>query len=209
MQEPTWTCVVAAARAAIGIVADRLYSSPVQTALKPATSASAARAATRRNRSGPRPAAAKTVTPYTNAPLLRHRSRSASAEVRGPFFYKGSDAFLGFFAAEQRLHLLSLVGQAVRQGGFVGGVHRADHGLLRGPGGPAQLRSQAEGFRASLSGRNEAADQSHAVRLVGGDLAAGEHDVQGLAPADQPGQPLGPARAGDETQPGLGQPEAG
>src|SRR6201995_5373674 len=102
MQEPTWTCVVAADRAAIGIVADRLYSSPVQTVLKPAASASAARAAARRNRSGPRPAAAKTVIPYTNAPPWGRLGRSASAEVRGPLLDERSDAFLGFSAAEQR-----------------------------------------------------------------------------------------------------------
>src|ERR1700744_2082614 len=133
MQEPTWTCVVAADRAAIGIVAARLYSSPVQTALKPATSASAARSAARRNRSGPRPAAAKTVTPYTNAPPLGRRNRSA--EVGRPFLDERRDAFLGLFAAEQRLHLVGLVGQPVRQGGFVGRGERADHRPLRGPGG--------------------------------------------------------------------------
>src|ERR1700761_1019962 len=164
MQEPTWTCVVAADRAAIGIVADRLYSSPVQTALKPATSASAARSAARRKRSGPRPAAAKTVTPYTNAPPFGRQIRSA--EVRVPFLQERGDAFPGLVAAEQRLHLLGLVGQAVRQGGVIGGVYRADHRLLRDPGGAAQLRGQAEGFRPGLPSRHQPADQPHAVRLV-------------------------------------------
>ena len=55
----------AIAQYAASRVYERLYSSPVQTAVNPAASASAARAAARRNRSGPRPVAAKTVSPYT------------------------------------------------------------------------------------------------------------------------------------------------
>src|ERR1700744_3218517 len=115
MHEPICICSVAAARAAIGIVAERLYSSPVQIAVNPAASASAARLAARWNRSGPRPVAAKTVSPYTNAPPLGRRNRSA--EVGRPFLDERRDAFLGLFAAEQRLHLVGLVGQPVRQGG--------------------------------------------------------------------------------------------
>src|ERR1700753_1944187 len=143
MHDPTWARVVAAAMAAIGIVADRLYSSPVQIAVKPAASACAASSAARRNRSGPRPGAAETVSPYTNAPPLGRLRRAASADVRGPFLEKRRNTLLGLFAAEQRLHLLGLVGQAVRQGRFVRRIHRTDHGLLRGPGGRAQLRCQA------------------------------------------------------------------
>ena len=45
--------------------------------------------------------------------------------------------------------------------------------------------------------------------LVRAHLAAGEHDVQRAAPADQPREPLGSARAGNEPKLDLGQAEAG
>src|SRR6201994_2174532 len=198
MHDPTWTCSVAAARAAIGIVADRLYSSPVQIAPKLASSAWTARSAARRKRSGPRPLAAKTVSPYTNAPPLG-RLLTGSPEMRRPFLYESGDAFLAFISGEQGLHLL----------GLVGGVYGADHRLLGRQGGPAQLRGQVGGFRLGLPGRCESAEEPDAESFIGADLAAGEHDVQGVAAAHQPRQPLGTACAGDEPEPDFGQPETG
>ena len=98
-------------------------------------------------------------------------------------------------ALEQLLDLFDLVAQSFIDRSVVGGIDGAYHGQLSGCGGRGQLMGQLPGRRpARFPGFGEAVDQPDPERLVGFDLAPGEHDVQRAAAPNQTWQPLGTVR---------------
>src|SRR5439155_13148202 len=110
---------------------------------------------------------------------------------------------------EQRREQLALPGQA---GGQVH-VQPAVDGLL---GRPQRLRrpdrvrrDELHRRRVDVRGGHDPVDQAHRERLGGVDQPAGEDQVLGLGRTDQPGQPLGTARARDDAQVDLGLAELG
>src|SRR4051812_43788926 len=131
MSEPIAIRSVAAPSTAIGIVADRLYSSPVHTAPNPAASARRARSAAARNRRGPRP------------PVKIVRPRSLR-KARRPLPNEPGDALGRFAVREQLLDLLLLEPPSVAQrqverraDGAPGGRHRR---ARQDPQPPGQLQ---------------------------------------------------------------------
>ena len=74
---------------------------------------------------------------------------------------------------------------------------------------PVNCPAQASASSYTASGRDHPVDQADRQRLVGLDEPAGEDQVLGLAGADQPGEPLGAAGAGDDAEQDLGLAEHG
>ena len=84
-------------------------------------------------------------------------------------------------------------------------------GGLRGAEGERRSLGPACGLlerdRVHPVGRDHAVGESDRERLLRADVAAGEDHLPGTCEPDQPGQPLGPTRAGDDPEPDLGQAE--
>ena len=75
------------------------------------------------------------------------------------------------------------------------------------PGGQLGRPRQGGVERRALG--DDPVDQPDAQRLLGADLAAGEDQVLGPGRADEAGQPLGAAAAGDDAEQDLGLAEPG
>ena len=67
----------------------------------------------------------------------------------------------------------------------------------------AYLADQVARGLVDLGVRHDLVHQPDGQRLGGADEPAGEHDVLGPGRADQPGQPLGAAGAGDQAEQDL------
>ncbi len=98
---------------------------------------------------------------------------------------------------------------ALGQGRLVTAVHR----LLGGDGGqhrlPGDLLGRIQGVLDQLLGRNDTADQPAAFGLFGTHEAAGQVHVHRFGLADEPGQALGAAHAGNHPQVDFGLAEFG
>ena len=76
--------------------------------------------------------------------------------------------------------------------------------------GPAAYwRDHVPGGLVDLGVRHHLVGQADGQRLVRGHVPAGEDEVLGLGRADQPGQPLRAAGAGDDAEQDLGLPDLG
>ena len=71
------------------------------------------------------------------------------------------------------------------------------------------LGGQGQRPVVELVGGDHLVDEAHRQRLRGADLAAAEDQVLGPGRADQPGQALGAAAAGDDAEQHLGLAELG
>src|SRR4051812_30021068 len=114
---------------------------------------------------------------------------------------------------EERLHPLLLVGGGEAETEEVALVGDAvlDRQPLAGPQGllgdlegeralRRDLVGELERLRAQLLGGDDHLDEADLLRLGGGDHVAGEDQPHGVAGADQAGEALGAAAAGDQAE---------
>ncbi|MPL85440.1 hypothetical protein SDC9_31408 [bioreactor metagenome] len=139
----------------------------------------------------------------------RVRDGSAVAELRFALFEEGRHALLLVLGREQRVEDAALEMHALGEGGLVGAVdaflhhHRAHQRFL------GDLVRRGHRVGQQLGQRHDAADKARAFRLGRIHEAAGQMHVHRLRLADEAGQPLRAAHAGDDAEVDLGLAELG
>ena len=113
---------------------------------------------------------------------------------------------MNVLGGEQGRQLLELAVQGVGQGALQPVVDDPGDGGNGQRGAGGQAAGQVGHRLVELTRRDQPVDHAQALGLGRGDGPAGGQQLEGPAAADQPGQPLGAADAGQQPVGDLGEP---
>src|SRR5579872_5682493 len=121
-------------------------------------------------------------------------------ETRRPLLDEGGHAFLLVFGGEERMEDAPLEAHAFGERRLIGAVDAflGDHHRRQRIAG--DRRGGLQRFLDELVGGNDARDEAATLRLGGVHHAAGEDEVHRLGLADEPGETLRAAGAGNDAE---------
>src|SRR5215210_3161817 len=138
--------------------------------------------------------------PMTEKSAVATARRSSPAELRSPALEKGAHALQAVLGRERELEQPSLLVEAGRERGLLGGQDR----LLGQPRGERRALGHGTGEVERLlepaALRGHAVDEPHPLGLGRVDPSSGEDELHGALLADRARQPLRPAASGYQAE---------